>query len=158
LDLYHSSQTTVSGGAYIPKDGDGGETPRESKMKRIVGQTLVALALAAGTGFAQEITDETVTVVRRPHIQVLQDPHDIASFYRQGAGGQVSEALASQYPIASYYHSRQGQGASVANPYGYSRFWTSEGSRARNFGRNGELFLFAPFLAPMGPLAGGLLR
>jgi hypothetical protein len=123
-------------------------------MRRLVGSTFVALALAAGTGWAQEITEETVTVVRRPHIQVLQDPHDIASFYRQGAGGQLSEALASQYPIASYYHARQ---SSAPNPYGYSRFWTSQQSRARTLGRNGELFLFAPFLAPMGPLTGGFM-
>lgn len=101
-------------------------------------------------------------------IKVLEDPYDIASFYRsrQSRGvfgyedaqplGRVSD---NPYNIAGYYRSRQqGMGG-----YGYSRFWVNGygGARGRRlgFGRrigaNGDLFLIVPtFLAPLGPLSG----
>ena len=100
----------------------------------------------------------------RRHIQVLQNPYDISSFYRSSDGlvfghdGGASE----RYPIAGFY--RLGSGSSR---YGYSQFWTSGYSdrgrgRARlgngyrrAIGENGDLFLFAPaILAPVGPLTG----
>ena len=103
---------------------------------------------------------------RRP-IRVLQDPHDIASFYRssqgEGYGYFADDPGASRYPIASYYRSHD------ASPYGYSRFWTNGYSYGRplraaavpygryshRIGENGDLLLLAPtFLAPVGPLTG----
>jgi hypothetical protein len=113
----------------------------------------------------------------RPHIQVLQHPYDISSFYRssQESGtselGYAPEETGGRYPIASFY--RAGSAASGR----YSRFWTSgygssgtygtqthqrgrgQGlighARPRALGLNGDLMLFAPtFLAPVGPLTG----
>src|SRR5262245_44576433 len=63
-------------------------------------------------------------------IKVLQDPHDIASFYRSnqqpygGWFGDYSEAPLGKvsenpYAIAGYYRNHQ------HSPYGYSQFWTS---------------------------------
>ena len=100
-------------------------------------------------------------------IRVLQNPYDIASFYRSGGGNpfygggeNVSErrgnAYHDPYSIASYYRSsQQGPG------YGYSQFWSSgysgrvRGDRyRRRIGENGDLFFFAPaILAPIGPLS-----
>jgi hypothetical protein len=109
----------------------------------------------------------------RRHIQVLEHPYDISSFYRssQESGpvdlGYEPEGARSRYPIASFYRSgAQGR---------YSMFWTSGygygrsdmgASRARGrgligarrpraLGLNGDLCLFAPtFLASVGPLTG----
>lgn len=104
----------------------------------------------------------------RPQIQVLQHPYDLASFYR--ADGQQPgfyERAEGRYPISSFY-----RGAVSAR--GYSRFWTSgygprpqpigiapygpgvvaPGARyRRRIGENGDLFLMAPILAPIGPLS-----
>jgi hypothetical protein len=139
---------------------------------------VAALVLFAAAGaVAQETEPVTAEEARteevqpaRKKIRVLEDPYDIASFYRsrqtrrgmflgyddeEQALGRVSE---DPYAIAGYYRSRQRSGA-----YGYSRFWSSgygggHGRRhgfARRIGRNGDLFLFAPtFLAPVGPLTG----
>jgi hypothetical protein len=119
-------------------------------MKTRIGiGALAGLLLAAGGLRAQEAPEvERV----RPHLQVLQDPHDISLYYRAGgAGPSLSETLASRYPIASFYRLQR-----TPSPFGYSRFWTTgyEPRRSYAVGRNGDLFLFAPFLAPMGPLAG----
>jgi len=102
-------------------------------------------------------------------IRVLQDPYQIASFYRSsqerrapmyfGAAPLTERGtLSERYPIASYY--RQGGGRGT-----YSRFWTSSNGstfgssrrfapvRSRRIGPS-ELCLFAPtFLAPVAPLA-----
>jgi hypothetical protein len=102
----------------------------------------------------------------RPQIQVLEHPYDLASFYR--ADGQQPgfyERAAGRYPISSYY-----RGAVSAR--GYSRFWTTGygprpvpsvvvpyGRRGAGLdyrgriGENGDLFLMAPILAPIGPLS-----
>ena len=108
----------------------------------------------------------------RRHIQVLENPYDISSFYRSSDGlvfgsyGGASE----RYPIAGFYRQHGGSGR-----YGYSQFWTNgysdrgwargrttRGGRGRMglgfrraIGENGDLFLFAPaFLGPVGPLTG----
>jgi hypothetical protein len=116
---------------------------------------------------AQE--DEQAAAPRR-HIQVLENPYDISSFYRSSQGsepvdfGYEPERANSRYPIASFYRSRGSM------PGGYSMFWTAgyDSQRARGRGRgligarrhralglNGDLCLFAPtFLAPVGPLTG----
>lgn len=100
----------------------------------------------------------------RRHIQVLQNPYDIASFYRSSDGLAFGHdgGASDRYPIAGFY--RLGGGS---NRYGYSQFWTNGYSdrgrgRARMgigfrraIGENGDLFLFAPaILGPVGPLTG----
>jgi hypothetical protein len=118
--------------------------------------------------------DDAYATVLRPHIQVLQHPYDISSFYRSSQtdslGYGPEEQETSHYPIASFYRARGGMGS-------YSNFWTtgygnaqsSQGAgrgarrgtgfmgsaRPRPLGLNGDLCLFAPtFLAPVGPLTG----
>jgi hypothetical protein len=137
------------------------------------GFVALAFVLAAGVAAAQETDSdaEEQAADPRPQIRVLQDPYDIASFYR--AGGPEWGYLAGaeeRYPIASYYRG-------ATNAGGYSRFWTSgysnaygsgrpqhmmiapyapyPGSYRSRIGENGDLFLLAPtFLAPVGPLTG----
>ena len=106
-------------------------------------------------------------------IKVLQNPYDIASFYRSNqapAGGWFGYAdgapqgnvRENPYAIASYYRNHQRPAG-----YGYSQFWVSgyggsygaaNGRRLpyrRRIGANGDLFLIAPTLfAPVGPLTG----
>src|SRR5688500_15487300 len=117
---------------------------------------------------AEELDDEPATP--RRHIQVLQHPYEISSFYRSSQGGQTDfayepSASGSKYPIAGFYRA----GARGR----YSMFWTNGYSRggygmsqvrgrgligarrSRALGLNGDLCLFAPtFLAPVGPLTG----
>jgi hypothetical protein len=124
---------------------------------------VLAVVLAGGVARAQETEDEEV--VREPvhKIKVLENPYDLASFYRSSQGeyfGLPEGPMDSRYPIASFYRSRQ------SNAYGYAPFWNhgygyayrgrggvSIGYR-RRIGENGDLFLLAPFLAPVGPLNG----
>jgi hypothetical protein len=135
----------------------------------------LGLALAAGVARAQEPAqpepapqdqqdqnEETQTAPRRT-IRVLENPYDIASFYRSHQGdyfGYQGPGAAERYPIAGFYRQNGGR------PYGYSRFWSNGygysgrgrtglviGYRHR-IGDNGDLYLFAPFLAPVGPLSG----
>jgi hypothetical protein len=128
----------------------------------------IVLSLAGGAQ-AQEADDEQPRRDPATTHKVLQNPYDIASFYRssqgQGYFGYAGEdALASRYPIASFYRNHQGGG--YPGGYGYSAFWSGGYSAQRpgpglsigyrrSIGQNGDLFLFAPvFLAPIGPLAG----
>jgi hypothetical protein len=140
----------------------------------------VTLVLASGTLFAQEPAERPDGAVQddeaaaddaavRPEplhkIRVLQHPYDLASFYRSHQGEGLGDADYTQrYPIASFYRSRQ------TNPY--RDFWASgygaagygaQNARGRSLfrrriGENGDLFLFAPFLAPVGPLSGAFLE
>lgn len=129
----------------------------------------LALALMAGAAVAQEpgedeavpderAYDERAEPVR--HIRVLENPYDIASFYRSSQGSFLDyrpEGGSERYPIASYYRARGG-----ADRRGYAPFWTNGYSSRRprfligyrhRIGENGDLFLFAPtFLSPIGPL------
>jgi hypothetical protein len=138
-------------------------------MSRIVAVLGLAMAVAAGArAQEQEVSapEESPTQPVR-HIQVLQNPYDISSFYRssqeRSAGTFAPEAEPSgPYGIASFYRQRATSGR-----YGYSRFWisgygqnrsgriaSSMGYR-RSIGQNGDLYLFAPtVLAPVGPLMG----
>jgi hypothetical protein len=150
------------------------------KMRKIT-FVLAAMLVAAGA-FAQD--SDSPAEAPRPvrSIRVLENPYDIASFYRSsqaqyaypmypglyGASGAGSYAAGadSRYPIAGYYR----QGGAASGGYGYSAFWTN-GYRGhdgfvsagrsggfgyrRRIGQNGDLFLLAPtFLAPVGPLSG----
>jgi hypothetical protein len=158
-------------------------------MRPIAAAALVALLSSAATAHlhGQDVPapvpaeaepaeqDEDMLLADRPHIQVLQHPYDISSFYRSGQSsgsgnfGYEAEPAGDRYPIASFYRSRAGASS------GYSQFWTSGygsyglGARGRGLGRsrtfignarpralglNGDLVLFAPFLAPVGPLTG----
>jgi hypothetical protein len=135
---------------------------------------LVLLGAAAGA-LAQEPPaepaaqeQEEVRTAPVKKIRVLEDPYDIASFYRsrQTRGGifgyddgaQLGRVSENPYAIAGYYRSRQRSGG-----YGYSQFWVSGygGARGRRLGygrrigAHGDLFLIAPtILAPVGPLTG----
>ena len=136
---------------------------------------VLALALAGGA-FAQETEEEPARKEPPRHIKVLENPYDIASFYRSSQGNgyfgmMPADPLSNQYPIANYYRNHQGNagggpGYGYGAGYGYrssQQFWRfgygarrggSMGFR-RSIGENGDLFLFAPvFLAPLGPLAG----
>jgi hypothetical protein len=125
---------------------------------------VLVLALAGGA-LAQEAEEEQARKEPVRKIKVLENPYDIASFYRSSQGSSYfglmpADPLAARYPIASYYRSHQGN---MGGGYGYSQFWQSGygpgrgvtiGYR-RSIGENGDLFLFAPvFLAPLGPLSG----
>ena len=145
----------------------------------------LALALFAGTVGAQESAppadqpqqDEMMQEDRmqdemreyeegvadpRPKIKVLQNPYDLASYYRSSQGCFLDyrpegSTYQDRYPIASYYRLR-----GSADRRGYAPFWTNGYSSRRprftvgyrhRIGENGDLFLFAPtFLSPIGPL------
>jgi hypothetical protein len=104
-------------------------------------------------------------------IKVLEDPYDIASFYRSRqapAGGwfgydgaPLGKVSENPYAIAGYYRNQQ------RPAYGYSQFWVNgyggsysarNGRRVpfrRRIGAHGDLFLIAPTIfAPVGPLTG----
>lgn len=150
------------------------------KMRRkLLLVAIVGLTAMGGSVRASRAAEDGDEAERREpvrKIKVLENPYDIASFYRssQGEGygywgpepgyapyGYFGEPGArGRYPIASHYRND----VSPA-PGGYSRFWTygyGSGYRRangvvsyrRNIGQNGDLFLMAPFLAPVGPLTG----
>jgi len=143
---------------------------------------LGVVAFLAAPVTAQEAQDAADTAAGAPRreIKVLRDPYDLASFYRSaprpyfsyaplpmyGAGayeGGFYSGLRARHRIAGFY--RQGGGGR------YSAFWQS-GYAARpvlapgrygrayreTIGENGDLYLLAPFLAPVGPLAGAFYR
>lgn len=139
-----------------------------SRKLWLAGLSLLLLPLGLA---AQEAEEDERPAEPRRQIRVLEDPYDIASFYRSsqsqesyGGGGyfgyQPAQEFAGRYPIAGYYRS----GGAFANPGGYGRFWnatarpyrtiwTSSPRHRRSFGQRGELFLMAPtFLAPVVPL------
>src|SRR6266581_1549956 len=107
-----------------------GETPWRGAMKSMrTWLATVAAVVMAGSLWAQEPaqTTDDEAAVREParQIKVLENPYDIASFYRshqgQGSGFFGGEQPgwygASPYAIAGFY--RQHPAA------GYSRFWTN---------------------------------
>jgi hypothetical protein len=109
-----------------------------------------------------EMTEEEGVADPRPKIKVLENPYDLASYYRSSQGGFLDyrpegSSYQDRYPIASYYRLR-GSG----DRRGYAPFWTNGYSSSRprftvgfrrRIGENGDLFLFAPtFLSPIGPL------
>jgi hypothetical protein len=135
---------------------------KATKMMKMMLLAGLVLSLTAVTARAQEPAE---TEEARPEpvrkIRVLENPYDIASFYRSRPGdyfGLQAPGTIERYPIAGFYRQNGGPG------YGYSRFWTSGysgRSRAgmmlgyrRRIGDNGDIYLLAPFLAPFGPLSG----
>jgi hypothetical protein len=142
-------------------------------MQKRAAFAILAVAMA-GAAWAQEARDDEETrsePVRR--IRVLQNPYDIASFYRsaqsQNYFGYQGPSLdyRGPYSVAGFYRSQQaGTYAPADGPYAYGRFWNSGYGRGgvvvgfrRRIGQNGDLFLLAPtFLAPVGPLAGAFFE
>jgi hypothetical protein len=112
-------------------------------------------------GEGKAVAEERATP--RPAIRVLQNPYDLASFYR--SGGSAPEGWAGltanpDYAIAGFYRSREG---GQRSRYGWSQFWTGGyGARRpapflgyrRTIGENGDLFLVVPYLASVGPISG----
>jgi hypothetical protein len=128
-------------------------------LKRLA-LSVLGLALLGGVARAQEAEDEEVRREPVRKIKVLENPYDIASFYRSSQGeyyfGYDQGQSNSRYPIAGFYRSRQssyGYAPFWNHGYGYRRSGAVVGYR-RRIGENGDLFLLAPFLAPLGPLNG----
>jgi hypothetical protein len=107
----------------------------------------------------------------RRHIQVLQNPYEISSFYRSSQGSSQTDfayepsASSERYPIAGFYRAGARGRYSMFWTNGYGRNGYALGAlrgrrligarRPRALGLNGDLCLFAPtFLAPVGPLTG----
>jgi hypothetical protein len=101
-------------------------------------------------------------------LRVLENPYDLASFYRSRETYFGAPPLAGDpaYNLARFYRS---QGAGPAgSPWGGAPFWAAGygagyGARPRGYlgygyrhsiGDNGDIFLAVPFLAPVGPLSG----
>ena len=141
--------------------------------------TAFTAVLATGSLWAQEPAEDESQPQEeaRPEatrkIKVLQNPYDLASFYRSHQerrwpwmsyedASRLGNPYDDPYSIAGYYRSRQG-----SSPYGYSAFWTGGYSGPnrpvamgfrRRIGQNGDLFLLVPtVLAPVGPLTGVFL-
>jgi hypothetical protein len=121
-------------------------------MKKLVFGLMAGLLVSTVALAQDEAKDDSDSrpEPERRHIQVLNDPHDIASFYRSSSsspytydytGGFAVDPLtdrasmteryaiagayrqnggSSRYPIASFYRQNGGQGR-------YSRFWVSNG-------------------------------
>ena len=135
---------------------------------------VLALTLVGGVARAQEAEDEEIRREPVRKIKVLENPYDISSFYRSSQGESYFDYEQGQgdsrypiagfyrgegngrYPIAGFYRSRQssyGYAPFWNHGYGYRRSGALVGYR-RRIGENGDLFLLAPFLAPLGPLNG----
>jgi len=123
---------------------------------RMTMAVLLSVTAVAGVA-AQEAEPESSAP--RPHIQVLQHPYEISSFYRSGEsplGPWAGLPNDPAYRIADFYRAPRAS-------YGWSAFWTNGYSAARpapflpyrrSIGENGDLFLAVPFLAPVGPISG----
>jgi hypothetical protein len=133
-------------------------------MKKLALLAGLSLVLGVSVARAQNATDDTADTQRtepRRTIRVLENPYDIASFYRssQGSGYFDQASLSERYPIASYYRNEASGRYSRfwTNGYGYSRRPLAGGTAPywSSIGQNGDLCLMTPtFLAPVGPLTG----
>ena len=119
---------------------------------------LMVAMMASATVRAQEVAaDEDENAVQAPRrtIRVLENPYDIASFYRsnQGGGdyftpvdfnmrpspyGPAPMSGRGRYPIASYYRSSQGgyfglQTPVAQNPYAIASYYRSSASNDVRF-------------------------
>ncbi|HWW95003.1 MAG TPA: hypothetical protein VN375_16660 [Vicinamibacteria bacterium] len=142
-------------------------------MRKRAAFAILAVAVTGVAG-AQEARDDQDTrsePVRQ--IRVLQNPYDIASFYRSAPSssyfGYQGPGLEYRgpYSLAGFYRSQHSPTYPPAEgPYAYGRFWNSGYGRGgvvvgfrRRIGQNGDLFLLAPtILAPVGPLAGAFFE
>jgi hypothetical protein len=141
------------------------------KMTALLAVLTLALAAGAQSQEAESSDDEqavsaaaapeAVAPAPRRMIRVLQDPYDLASFYRSSQdpwGARRARPSDPAYALAGFYRSdRSGPimppwaafwGSGYANrPSGYLGY-------RQSIGENGELFLAVPFLAPVAPLSG----
>jgi hypothetical protein len=138
----------------------------------VSGAALSARAQEAPAPAPAEERDDDEAAAPRHHIQVLQNPYELSSFYRSSQASQTElsyepSAASEKYPIAGFYRSGARGRYSMfwTNGYGYGRNGYGTGTphgrgligarRSRALGLNGDLCLFAPtFLAPVGPLTG----
>ena len=138
----------------------------------VSGAALSARAQEAPAPAPAEERDDDEAAAPRHHIQVLQNPYELSSFYRSSQASQTElsyepSAASEKYPIAGFYRSGARGRYSMfwTNGYGYGRNGYGTGAlhgrgligarRSRALGLNGDLCLFAPtFLAPVGPLTG----
>jgi hypothetical protein len=116
---------------------------------------VVAVMASAALARAQEPAadeQEPAAEARRP-LRVLDNPYDIASFYRssQGGGGfygpidllrQPAAPYAGRYPIAGFYRSNQGyyfglQTPVLRNPYAIASYYRSSASNDVRFWHSG---------------------
>jgi hypothetical protein len=138
----------------------------------LVSAAAVARAHAQEPAAPAPAEQEKERTEARTHLQVLQNPYEISSFYRSSpspVGFGYEPMTLSRYPIASFYRSQHAPGAygmfwtsGYGNAYGMSR-GRGRGPlgvrRTRPLGLNGDLCLFAPtFLAPVGPLTGAFFE
>src|SRR2546428_9731873 len=86
-------------------------------MLKTLAFAVLGLSLAGGVARAQEAENEEVRPKPVRKIKVLENPYDIASFYRSRQGEYFGLASDARYPIAGFYRSRQ------TTPYGYAPFW-----------------------------------
>jgi hypothetical protein len=143
-------------------------------MRRWIVGLGVAAAIAAGPAWAQEARSAEDDATRPEpviKIRVLENPYDIASFYRsdQSRGAEPGVLLpegvpTGPYAVAGFYRqgaaSRGRYGVFWTNGYGWNGRWPARRPGVgpapgfyRSIGENGDLFLLAPtFLAPIGPL------
>ena len=108
-----------------------------------------------GVFMSEESTSDRYPIAGFYRAEGGQGPYSIAGFYRAEGGS-------GPYPIAGYYR-QGGRGA-------YGGFWNSGYGASRrgrgrvlvgyrrSIGENGDLFLIAPFLAPVGPLSEAFLK
>lgn len=99
------------------------------------GKTLLALLATAtllpAAARAEETEEEPVSP--RTPLKVLQDPRDIASFYRAEGGRSAPSVAANPYAIAGYYRSQQAPAPVVVigDPLGR---WDGRGRRSGTLG------------------------
>lgn len=129
----------------------------------------LAAGLAAEEGPAPEKQDEATVSDERPapihKIRVLEDPYDLASFYRSSDGNAYGYGFfgyardgslrrTSRYPIASYYRAQQGETFGYWRAQSWRRGPAMPLRARRRAGRVGDFYLLAPtFLTPVGPAA-----
>jgi hypothetical protein len=111
-------------------------------MSRFFGSLIVALALAvpASAGEQDKPAEEQrqTSTTQRKQIRVLQDPKDLASFYR--AGGERTQA-SGPYPLSAYYTNSQG---GRGYGYGYGYVYGGYSSRAYRV-QDAEPCMLAPY-------------
>jgi hypothetical protein len=134
---------------------------------------LLAVGVAAEEGAKTAGGDAVAPPEERPtpvrKIRVLQNPYDLASFYRSSDGTAYGYGFfgydrdgslrpTDRYPIASYYRARQGETWGYWRAQSWRRGAGSSLRPRRSTSRVGDFYLLAPtFLTPVGPVAGEYL-
>jgi hypothetical protein len=125
-------------------------------MRRKVIAFVMTVVASTAMARAQEAVDESgqeqPAEARRP-LRVLENPYDIASFYRSSQGGtgfygpidllrQPPSSHGGRYPIAGFYRSNQGyyfglQSPVSRNPYAIASYYRSSASNDVRFWHGG---------------------